>query len=134
MHVIGGALGGNKLVGYNDSVSLLDTTNGVWSSMVEDDILAAGDSLRRCRHAVAAVGSVVFVYGGLRGGHLLDDMLVSFDSGQRQPDFIDANSKPWSLWLSGIGSQNASGATALIEAAEAEAAHKRRRIWRWKWQ
>ena len=122
MHVIGGALGGNKLVGYNDSVSLLDTTNGVWSSMVEDDILAAGDSLRRCRHAVAAVGSVVFVYGGLRGGHLLDDMLVSFDSGQRQPDFIDANSKPWSLWLSGIGSQNASGATALIEAAEAEAA------------
>ena len=122
MHVIGGALGGNKLVGYNDSVSLLDTTNGVWSSMTEDDILAAGDSLRRCRHAVTAVGSVVFVYGGLRGGLLLDDMLVSYDSAQTKPDFADADSKPWKLWLSGLSGHDASGATALIEAAEAEAA------------
>jgi len=128
MHVIGGALGGNKLVGYSDSVSLLDTTNGLWASMTEDDVLAAGDSLRRCRHAVTAVGSVVFVYGGLRGGLLLDDMLVSYDSEGGEgnqaaaPDFVDPNSKPWNLWLSGIGAQNARGATALIEAAEAEAA------------
>ncbi|QDZ17857.1 serine/threonine-protein phosphatase [Chloropicon primus] len=122
MHVIGGALGGNKLVGYNDSVSLLDTTNGVWSSMSEDDILAAGDSLRRCRHAVTAVGSVVFIYGGLRGGLLLDDMLVSYDSDNSKPSFADENSKPWKLWLSGLSCNNAIGATALIEAAEAEAA------------
>ena len=122
MHVIGGALGGNKLVGYKDSVSLLDTTNGVWSTMTEDDVLAAGDSLRRCRHAVAAVGSVVFVYGGLRGGLLLDDMLVSYDSDQTKPEFADANSKPWNLWLSGLSCNDASGATALIEAAQAEAA------------
>ena len=79
-------------------------------------------SLRRCRHAVTAVGSVVFVYGGLRGGLLLDDMLVSYDSAQTKPDFADADSKPWKLWLSGLSGHDASGATALIEAAEAEAA------------
>ena len=121
MHVIGGALGGNKLVGHNDSVSLLDTTNGVWSPMTEDDVLSAGDSLRRCRHAVTAVGSVVFVYGGLRGGLLLDDMLVSYDQEDGKPEFADQTSKPWSLWLAGISGMSA-GATALIEAAEAEAA------------
>jgi diadenosine tetraphosphatase ApaH/serine/threonine PP2A family protein phosphatase len=122
MHVIGGALGGNKLVRYNDSVSLLDTTNGVWSPMQEEDVLSAGDSLRRCRHAVTAVGSAVFVYGGLRGGLLLDDMLVSYDRENEKPEFADESSKPWSLWLAGISNMQSSGATALIEAAEAEAA------------
>jgi len=36
---------------------------------------------RRCRHAVASVGPFVFMYGGLRGSTLLDDMLLADDSG-----------------------------------------------------
>ena len=34
----------------------------------------------RCRHAVAAVGPYVFIYGGLRGSALLDDFLLADDS------------------------------------------------------
>lgn len=36
---------------------------------------------RRCRHAVASVGPFVFLYGGLRGSTLLEDMLLADDSG-----------------------------------------------------
>ncbi|KAJ6691601.1 SERINE/THREONINE-PROTEIN PHOSPHATASE [Salix purpurea] len=34
---------------------------------------------RRCRHAAAAVSDLIFIYGGLRGGVLLDDLLVAED-------------------------------------------------------
>ncbi|GMJ12017.1 BRI1 suppressor 1 (BSU1)-like 2 [Hibiscus trionum] len=44
---------------------------------------AGGDAsvelTRRCRHAAAAVGDLIFIYGGLRGGVLLDDLLVAED-------------------------------------------------------
>ncbi|KAK4765152.1 hypothetical protein SAY86_026242 [Trapa natans] len=33
----------------------------------------------RCRHAAAAIGDLIFIYGGLRGGVLLDDLLVAED-------------------------------------------------------
>ncbi|KAE8734815.1 Serine/threonine-protein phosphatase BSL3 [Hibiscus syriacus] len=95
LHVSGGALGGGRMVEDSSSVAVLDTAAGVWcdtKSVVTsqrtgrysaDD--AGGDAsvelTRRCRHAAAAVavGDLIFIYGGLRGGVLLDDLLVAED-------------------------------------------------------
>ncbi|GAB4851190.1 Serine/threonine-protein phosphatase bsl3, partial [Ancistrocladus abbreviatus] len=77
---------------YNLTV-VLDTAAGVWcdtKSVVTSPRTdrysadaAGGDALvelmRRCRHAAAAVGDLIFIYGGLRGGVLLDDLLVAED-------------------------------------------------------
>ena len=41
-------------------------------------LLACG-TCSRCRHAVAAVGPYVFIYGGLRGSALLEDFLLADD-------------------------------------------------------
>ena len=63
--------------------SVLDTAAGVWcdtKSVVTTPRTgrysadaAGGDAsvelTRRCRHAAAAVGDLIFVYGGLRGGN-----------------------------------------------------------------
>ena len=35
---------------------------------------------RLCRQACASVGPLIFIYGGLRGGMLLDDMMVADDN------------------------------------------------------
>jgi len=63
---------------------VLDTAAGVWcdtksvvtsprTGRFSDDV-AGGDAsvelTRRCRHAAAAVGDLIFIYGGLRGGKL----------------------------------------------------------------
>ncbi|KAI7744750.1 hypothetical protein M8C21_016885, partial [Ambrosia artemisiifolia] len=73
---------------------VLDTAAGVWcdtksvvtsprsgrynANAVGGD--AAVELTRRCRHAaVAVVGDLIFIYGGLRGGVLLDDLLVAED-------------------------------------------------------
>ena len=57
------------------------------------------DLTRRCRHAVAAVGPLVFMYGGLRGSQLLEDLLLADDSvGGTYQDIIDARSDAWSQW------------------------------------
>ncbi|CAA3020877.1 Serine threonine- phosphatase BSL3 [Olea europaea subsp. europaea] len=73
--------------------AVLDTAAGVWcdtksvvtsvrSGRYSADA-AGGDATveltRRCRHAAAAVGDLIFIYGGLRGGVLLDDLLVAED-------------------------------------------------------
>ncbi|KAJ0020705.1 hypothetical protein Pint_31651 [Pistacia integerrima] len=72
---------------------VLDTAAGVWcdtKSVVTSPRTgrysadaAGGDAAveltRRCRHAAAAVGDLIFIYGGLRGGVLLDDLLVAED-------------------------------------------------------
>ncbi|PPD90877.1 hypothetical protein GOBAR_DD12181 [Gossypium barbadense] len=72
---------------------VLDTAAGVWcdtKSVVTSPRTgrysadaAGGDAsvelTRRCRHAAAAVGDLIFIYGGLRGGVLLDDLLVAED-------------------------------------------------------
>ncbi|XP_010557449.1 PREDICTED: serine/threonine-protein phosphatase BSL2 [Tarenaya hassleriana] len=93
LHVSGGALGGGRMVEDSSSVAVLDTAAGVWcdtKSVVTSPRTgrysadaAGGDAsvelTRRCRHAAAAVGDLIFVYGGLRGGVLLDDLLVSED-------------------------------------------------------
>ncbi|XP_076899150.1 serine/threonine-protein phosphatase BSL3 [Bidens hawaiensis] len=93
LHVSGGALGGGRMVEDSSSVAVLDTAAGVWcdtKSVVTSPRTgrysadaAGGDAAveltRRCRHAAAAVGDLVFIYGGLRGGVLLDDLLVAED-------------------------------------------------------
>lgn len=62
---------------------MLDTAAGVWcdtKSVVTSPRTgrysadaAGGDAsvelTRRCRHAAAAVGDLIFIYGGLRGGN-----------------------------------------------------------------
>ncbi|KAG6417721.1 hypothetical protein SASPL_119913 [Salvia splendens] len=72
---------------------VLDTAAGVWcdtKSVVTSPRTgrysadaAGGDAAveltRRCRHAASAVGDLIFIYGGLRGGVLLDDLLVAED-------------------------------------------------------
>ncbi|KAG6433133.1 hypothetical protein SASPL_104741 [Salvia splendens] len=93
LHVSGGALGGGHMVEDSSSVAVLDTAAGVWcntKSVVTTPRTgrysadaAVGDAAveltRRCRHAAAAVGDLIFIYGGLRGGVLLDDLLVAED-------------------------------------------------------
>lgn len=63
---------------------MLDTAAGVWcdtKSVVTSPRTgrysadaAGGDAAveltRRCRHAAAAVGDLIFIYGGLRGGKI----------------------------------------------------------------
>uniref|UniRef100_A0ACD6A391 Uncharacterized protein n=1 Tax=Avena sativa TaxID=4498 RepID=A0ACD6A391_AVESA len=93
LHVSGGALGGGRMVEDSSSIAVLDTAAGVWcdtKSVVTTPRTgrysadaAGGDAAveltRRCRHAAAAVGDLIFIYGGLRGGVLLDDLLVAED-------------------------------------------------------
>ncbi|GAB2274540.1 Serine/threonine-protein phosphatase bsl3 [Dionaea muscipula] len=93
LHVSGGALGGGRMVEDSSSVAVLDTAAGVWcdtKSVVTTPRIgrysadaAGGDAsvelTRRCRHAAGAVGDLIFIYGGLRGGVLLDDLLVAED-------------------------------------------------------
>ncbi|KQJ85747.1 serine/threonine-protein phosphatase BSL2 homolog isoform X2 [Brachypodium distachyon] len=93
LHVSGGALGGGRMVEDSSSVAVLDTAAGVWcdtKSVVTTPRTgrysadaaggeASGELTRRCRHAAAAVGDLIFIYGGLRGGVLLDDLLVAED-------------------------------------------------------
>ncbi|XP_074566338.1 serine/threonine-protein phosphatase BSL2 homolog [Curcuma longa] len=93
LHVSGGALGGGRMVDDSSSIAVLDTAAGVWcdtKSIVTSPRTgkysadaAGGDAAvelaRRCRHAAAAVGDFIFIYGGLRGGVLLDDLLAAED-------------------------------------------------------
>ncbi|KAL1362706.1 hypothetical protein HN51_010931 [Arachis hypogaea] len=93
LHVSGGALGGGRMVEDSSSVAVLDTAAGVWcdtKSVVTSPRTgkfsadaAGGDAsvelTRRCRHAAAAIGDLIYIYGGLRGGVLLDDLLVAED-------------------------------------------------------
>nr|CAD1819646.1 unnamed protein product [Ananas comosus var. bracteatus] len=81
------------MVEDSSSVAVLDTAAGVWcdtKSVVTSPRTgrysadaAGGDAsvelTRRCRHAAAAVGDQIYIYGGLRGGVLLDDLLVAED-------------------------------------------------------
>lgn len=72
------------MVDEDNSAVVYDLDVGVWASRGPNHPAAASGILeltRRCRHAVTAVGPLVFVYGGLRGSTLLDDLLVADDSG-----------------------------------------------------
>lgn len=119
LHVSGGAVGGGRMVDEAASAVMLDTSGGAW---IAPGAGGAGDDLtRRCRHAVASVGPFVFVYGGLKGSQLLDDLLLADDSGGTELAVCDPRSPAWAQYLNSVhGSANA--AQLLAEAAAAEAA------------
>ncbi|KAK7344454.1 hypothetical protein VNO77_14081 [Canavalia gladiata] len=95
LHVTGGVLRGGRAVEGEASIAVLDTAAGVWldrngivsssRSNKSHDYDPSLELMRRCRHAAAAVGIHIFVYGGLRGDTLLDDFLVA-DNSPFQPD------------------------------------------------
>ncbi|DBB07366.1 hypothetical protein WJX82_002389 [Trebouxia sp. C0006] len=123
LHISGGAVGGGKMVDDKSSVVTLDTAAGAWVNQEapeeEDDW--ADRAVSQCRHAVAAVGSYIFIYGGLKGSTLLDDFLLAEDGGGSQMAICDPRSPTWRQWLdSAHGSQD--GAARLAEAAAEEAA------------
>ncbi|CAL5390248.1 unnamed protein product [Camellia sinensis] len=79
LHVSGGALGGGRMVEDSSSVAILDTAAGVWcdtKSVVTTprtgryNVDGTIELTRRCRYAVAAIGDLRFIYGGLRGGKI----------------------------------------------------------------
>lgn len=91
LHVTGGVLKGGRAVEGEAAIAVLDTAAGVWldrnglvtSSRTSKDHSQYDPTLelmRRCRHAAAAVGVRIYVYGGLRGDILLDDLLVAENS------------------------------------------------------
>ncbi|RYR71803.1 hypothetical protein Ahy_A02g006024 [Arachis hypogaea] len=98
LHVTGGVLKGGRAVEGEAAIAVLDTAAGVW--LDRNGIVASSrpnkghdydpplDLLRRCRHAAAAVGVRIYIYGGLRGDSLLDDLLVAENS----PFQSDSNS------------------------------------------
>ncbi|KAK7277697.1 hypothetical protein RJT34_22712 [Clitoria ternatea] len=90
LHVTGGVLRGGRSVEGEASIAVLDTAAGVW--LDRNGIVSSSRSnkghdydpslelMRRCRHAAAADGTHIFIYGGLRGDTLLDDFLVAENS------------------------------------------------------
>lgn len=72
---------------------VLDTAAGVWcdtKSVVTSPRTgrfsadaAGGDAAveltRRCRHAAAAIGDLIFIYGGLRGGSIWPNSNSAFE-------------------------------------------------------
>lgn len=86
LHVVGGALGGGRLVDKDAELATLCTNAGTWAVSGDggegDDGGRQGDAsvTARCRHAMAVCKGCMFVYGGLRGGVLLDDLLAGTDA------------------------------------------------------
>ncbi|PKA53451.1 Serine/threonine-protein phosphatase BSL1 like [Apostasia shenzhenica] len=91
LHVTGGVLRGGKTVEGEGAIAVLDTAAGVWldrngivassrSQKMTNDYDPSLELMRRCRHASAAVGSQIYIHGGLRGDILLDDFLVADNS------------------------------------------------------
>lgn len=88
-------------VDEHTSTITLDTTAGVWCtppplSQGEDD------HTRRCRHAVAAVGPYVFLFGGLKGSQLLEDFLVADDSGGTDLSVCDVTAETWIQYYTAV--------------------------------
>nr|VDC71194.1 unnamed protein product [Brassica rapa] len=84
LHVFGGALSNTHLVDAEEAVSVLDTSTGVW-------VDTSNEVMRRSLHAAASIGSRIYVYGGIREGVLLDDLLISgelLSSGPTVPSFL----------------------------------------------
>jgi len=73
---------------------------------------AGEDATRRCRHAVASVGPFVFIYGGLKGSTLLDDLLLADDSAGTELTICDPRTPSWSSYLNTVhGSAGAAQVT-----------------------
>ncbi|CAG9462338.1 unnamed protein product [Pedinophyceae sp. YPF-701] len=122
LHVVGGAVGGGRMVDAASSALVFDSRVGVWQAhdAGADELI---DLTRRCRHAVAAVGPLVFVYGGLRGSTLLEDLLVADDSAGMDPIVreLRAKSDLWGRFLA----DGTAGSAVLQDFAAEEAA----RVW-----
>ena len=91
----GGAVGGGKTVDEDNACLIFDTNVGSWAAPKRAG--TRNGTNRRCRHACASVDSFVFIYGGLRGGQLLDDMLVA-DDDDGSGSTMDLSSDPWRKW------------------------------------
>ncbi|XXG80719.1 hypothetical protein AAC387_Pa09g1520 [Persea americana] len=156
LHVTGGSLRGGRAIEGEATVAVLDTAAGVWldrngivtssrtiKSSTEFDISL--DLMRRCRHASASVGVQIYIYGGLKGDTLLDDLLIAENSPFRseinppafnitspklgQSTLTSGSSSYWPL-ASDVGSEMASPGSSsmdkksmekLVEASAAEA-------------
>ncbi|KAK1315781.1 Serine/threonine-protein phosphatase BSL1 [Acorus calamus] len=90
LHVTGGALRGGRTLEGDSVTAVLDTAPGVWldrngvitssrtnKTVTEFDISL--ELLRRGRHASASVGTRIYIFGGLRGDILLNDLLIAED-------------------------------------------------------
>ena len=93
LHIFGGAVGGGRMVDTESAVVVLDTSAGQWVKGPADN--PADELMRRCRHAMAAVGPYVFVHGGLKGSTLLDDLLLADDSSGTELSICDPRSPAW---------------------------------------
>ena len=121
LHVAGGAVGGGRMVENGPAVVTLDTTPGMWVGQVDPD--AQEDIMRRCRHAVAAVGPYVFIHGGLKGSTLLEDFLLAEDSNTPgDMSICDPRSMPWQKWIAIAHGAAAADQLAVAAAEEAQAA------------
>eukprot|EP01026_Neomeris_dumetosa_P048164 TRINITY_DN4158_c0_g2_i2.p1 TRINITY_DN4158_c0_g2~~TRINITY_DN4158_c0_g2_i2.p1 ORF type:complete len:916 (+),score=170.18 TRINITY_DN4158_c0_g2_i2:140-2749(+) len=119
LHVSGGSIGGGKMVDDGQSVVVLDTSAGGWGMSAPPPTREEHELCRRCRHAVAAVGPFVFIYGGLRHSELLDDLLLADESDGSEQQIRDIRSEAWSRW---DDTNRASDANDLLKAAAAEEA------------
>ncbi|KAG6523696.1 hypothetical protein ZIOFF_013572 [Zingiber officinale] len=99
LHVTGGALKGGRNVEGEASIAVLDTAAGVWldrngvvtstrthKSPTDND--GSLELLRRCRHALASVGTQVYVFGGLKGV-LLPELLRPIHSWMFEVGLVD---------------------------------------------
>ncbi|PIA39422.1 hypothetical protein AQUCO_02600105v1 [Aquilegia coerulea] len=91
LHVTGGSLRGGRAIEGEAAIAVLDTAAGVWldrngivtssrTNKVPSDLDGSLELMRRCRHASASVGVRIYIYGGLRGDVLLDDLIVAENS------------------------------------------------------
>ncbi|KAF8387947.1 hypothetical protein HHK36_026612 [Tetracentron sinense] len=98
LHVTGGVLRGGRAVEGESAIAVLDTAAGVWidrNGIVTSSRASKGQGpiecdpslelMRRCRHASASIGVRIYIYGGLKGDLLLDDLLIAENS-PFQPD------------------------------------------------
>lgn len=121
LHISGGAVGGGRMVDESNSTVVLDTSAGVWCTPGESTTTGE-DYTRRCRHAVAAVGPFVFIFGGLKGSQLLDDLLVADDAAGTDLSICDVESAGWQHFLESSPPPTASQLLAQAAAEEAAAA------------
>ncbi|KAK9811526.1 hypothetical protein WJX72_005322 [[Myrmecia] bisecta] len=133
LHISGGAVGGGRMVDDAAATVVLDTAAGLWCTQSRASGAEGAEewTRSRCRHAVAAVGSYVFIYGGLRGSTLLDDFLLADDSSGTELTICDPRSPAWRQWLDtahGTGAAAAMLAEAAAEEAAAAAALGVRRV------
>lgn len=71
--------------------------------------------------SLRAQGPFVFIYGGLKGSQLLDDLLLADDSGGTELAVCDPRAPAWSTYLNTVHG-DATAAAMLAEAAAQEAA------------